>query len=76
VSVVLTILLQLLVTYFQPLQSIFGTCGLPLSELALSISLSLKVFVTVKIEKWFKRKNQYVRLIGWKQLEYFYVYLY
>ena len=55
-AVSLTLALQLLVIYWQPLANIFGTTPLTLKELGLSMGLSLLVFVVVEIEKWVKRR--------------------
>ncbi len=53
-----TLILQLLLTYWAPLQEIFGTKALPPFELALSLGLSLVVFLAVELEKWLKRNRQ------------------
>jgi Ca2+-transporting ATPase len=58
VAVGSTLILQLLITYLKPMQEIFNTKALPPMELALSLSLSLVVFLAVEIEKWFKRNKK------------------
>ena len=52
-----TLILQLLITYLPPLQEIFNTKPLPPLELALSLGLSLVVFLAVEAEKWIKRRK-------------------
>jgi len=56
-AVVSTLVLQLLITYVGPLQEIFNTKPLPPLELALSLGLSLVVFLAVEAEKWIKRRK-------------------
>lgn len=51
-SVLLTLLLQLAVVYIPFFQDIFSTVSLSLSELALCLGLSVVVFASVEIEKW------------------------
>jgi len=60
-AVTLTFILQLLVTYWHPLQSLFGTQALPPLELAISLGLSMVVLIAVEIGKWFKRINKKVQ---------------
>jgi magnesium-transporting ATPase (P-type) len=55
-GVTLTCILQLVVTYRFPLQSLFGTLSLPPFELTISLGLSFMVFMSVEIEKWFNRR--------------------
>ena len=57
-AVLLTLLLQLLITYWGPAQSLFGTQSLPLPELLISLLASTLVFWAVEIEKWIKRRKQ------------------
>ncbi len=57
VAVGSTLVLQLLITYIGPLQEIFNTKPLPPLELALSLGLSLVVFLAVEAEKWLKRRK-------------------
>jgi Ca2+-transporting ATPase len=57
VAVGSTLILQLLITYLLPLQEIFNTKPLPPLELALSLGLSLVVFLAVEAEKWIKRRK-------------------
>ena len=59
VAVGSTLILQLLITYLPSLQEIFNTKALPPLELALSLSLSLVVFLVVEAEKWIKRKRNH-----------------
>jgi Ca2+-transporting ATPase len=56
-AVMLTFGLQLMITYWSPMNEIFKTQPLPMKELATSLSLSLVVFFGVEIEKWFKRRK-------------------
>lgn len=59
-SVVLTFLLQMAVVYMPPLNTIFKTQPLTLTELGICIMLSMVVFHAVELEKWIKlvyRKN-------------------
>jgi Ca2+-transporting ATPase len=55
VAVGSTLILQILITYLPQLQEIFNTKSLPPLELALSLGLSLVVFMAVETEKWIKR---------------------
>ena len=52
-----TLVLQLLITYLPSLQEIFNTKSLPPLELALSLGLSLVVFLAVETDKWLKEGN-------------------
>jgi Ca2+-transporting ATPase len=56
-AVLLTLILQLAVTYWGPLQAIFTTQALTMGELLLSLGASLIVFLAVEIEKWWKRRK-------------------
>lgn len=56
-AVSLTFGLQLMITYWAPMNEIFKTQPLPLPELAISLGSSLVVFIAVEIEKMFKRKK-------------------
>lgn len=56
-AVLLTFVLQMLVTYWTPMQDIFGTQALSPLELAISLGASLTVWVVVEVEKWFRRRN-------------------
>lgn len=58
-----TLVLQLLITYLPPLQEIFNTKSLPPRELALSLGLSLVVFLAVEAEKWLKRRKFQNKLV-------------
>jgi Ca2+-transporting ATPase len=54
-----TFVLQMMITYWPSMNTIFKTQPLPMFELALSLGLSLVVFLAVELEKWFKRsRNQ------------------
>jgi Ca2+-transporting ATPase len=50
-AVLLTVLLQLAIVYLPALQSFFKTIALPVSDIALTVGLSLVVFIAVEIEK-------------------------
>lgn len=54
-SVVVTTILQLMLVYFPPLQSFFGTHYLPLNELLICIGFSAVLFIWVEGEKVFLR---------------------
>lgn len=54
-AVSLTLILQLFITYFQPLNGVFKTQPLPFQELLISLGASLGVFTAVEIEKLIKR---------------------
>jgi Ca2+-transporting ATPase len=56
-AVSLTFGLQLMITYWAPMNEIFKTQPLPLPEMAISLGSSLVVFIAVEIEKMFKRKK-------------------
>ena len=56
-AVSLTFGLQMMITYWSPMNEIFKTQPLPLTELVISLALSLVVFLAVEIEKWFKRQS-------------------
>jgi Ca2+-transporting ATPase len=56
-AVTLTFGLQMMITYWTPMNEIFKTQPLPLPELGLSLGLSLVVFLAVEVEKWFKRRQ-------------------
>lgn len=57
-SVVLTFLLQMAVVYLPPLNAIFKTQPLSLTELGICIGLSLVVLHAVELEKWIKLLNR------------------
>ncbi|WP_013324284.1 cation-translocating P-type ATPase [Gloeothece verrucosa] len=50
-AITLTTFLQLLLIYFPPLQSFFGTHALSLSELSICFGFSLLMFVWIEMEK-------------------------
>jgi Ca2+-transporting ATPase len=56
-AVLLTLGLQLLVTYWAPAQAIFGTQALPLPEMAASLAISTIVFWAIEVRKWFGRRD-------------------
>ncbi len=56
-AILLTFVLQMLVTYWPPLQSVFGTQALSALELAASVGLSAFVFVLIEIYKAFLRRQ-------------------
>jgi Ca2+-transporting ATPase len=55
-AVTLTIVLQLALIYLPSLQAFFWTRALLLSELGLSVALSLVIFAAVESEKWVLRR--------------------
>lgn len=57
-AVLLTFGLQMLITYWAPMNEIFKTQPLPLVEMLISLGLSLVVFVAVEIEKMLKRSHK------------------
>ncbi len=57
-AVVLTLVLQLFITYWGPAQNLFGTQALPLPELLISLVASTLVFWAVEVEKWIKRRKE------------------
>jgi Ca2+-transporting ATPase len=57
-AVTLTFGLQMLITYWEPMNDIFNTQPLPLRELLISLGLSLVVFIGVEIEKMIKRSRK------------------
>ena len=57
-AVVFTLILQLLITYWGPTQSLFEIKALPLPELLISLLASTLVFWAVEIEKWIIRSRQ------------------
>ena len=57
-AVLLTFILQMLITYWGPAQGLFGTQSLPLRELLISLTASTLVFWAVELEKWFNRRRQ------------------
>ncbi len=57
-AVLLTFVLQMVITYWEPMNPIFRTDPLPLRYLIVSLAASAVVFVAVEIEKWFKRRNE------------------
>jgi len=56
-AVLLTLVLQLAITYFGPAQNLFDTQPLPLPELLISLAASTLVFWAVEIEKWLGRRK-------------------
>ena len=57
-AVTLTFGLQMMITYWEPMNEIFNTQPLPMKELIISLGLSLVVFIGVEIEKWVKRSRK------------------
>ena len=57
-AVVLTLVLQLAVTYIGPLQDIFHTTGLYACDLTISLLLSSVVFWCVEISKWWRARDR------------------
>jgi Ca2+-transporting ATPase len=56
-AVVLSVLLQLAVTYIPFLQPVFKTTSLTGEELLITVAASVVVFVAVEIEKWWWRRR-------------------
>jgi Ca2+-transporting ATPase len=56
-AVLLTFVLQLLITYTTLGQNLFGIQALPLPYLLISLLLSTVIFWAVEVEKWFKRRK-------------------
>lgn len=56
-AVALTFVLQLALIYVPFLQAFFSTAALTPQELAVSIGLSLIIFIAVELEKWKSRKS-------------------
>jgi Ca2+-transporting ATPase len=57
-AVLLTFVLQMLITYIPFGQNLFGIQALPLPYLVVSLILSTVVFWAVEVEKWLKRRKQ------------------
>ena len=57
-AVGLTFVLQLLITYWEPAQGIFGTQPLSIADLLLSLAASTLVFGAVEFEKLLKRRKK------------------
>jgi Ca2+-transporting ATPase len=57
-AVLLTFILQILVTFWGPLQVVFGTQDLTTAELAICLGLSTIVFWAVEAEKWRLRRSE------------------
>lgn len=57
-AVASTLVLQVLVLYWQPLQAIFETEPLTLGELVATWAVALVIFVAVEIEKWWRRRKE------------------
>ncbi len=57
-AVALTFLLQLAVIYVPFMQTIFRTTALSASHFALTVALSIIIFVAVELEKWVRRRWQ------------------
>ncbi|MGD8751489.1 MAG: cation-translocating P-type ATPase [Anaerolineales bacterium] len=55
-AVMLVFILQGAVTYWRPLQTLFGTQALNPLELVICLSLSTLVFWSIELEKWIRRK--------------------
>ncbi len=56
-AVLLTFVLQGLITYVPQLQGLVGVQSLPLPELGLSLVVSSIVFIAIEVEKWFNRRR-------------------
>lgn len=57
-AVLLTFILQMGVVYWEPMQAIFDTLPLSVSELTLALGLSSVVFFGVELEKWWLRRRR------------------
>lgn len=57
-AVCLTFVLQLAILYVPPLQGIFDTTALPISDLLVCLALSSVVFWGVELEKFWQRRKQ------------------
>jgi Ca2+-transporting ATPase len=57
-AVVITLILQMIITYWAPAQNLFGIMALPLPELFISLAASTLVFFAVEIEKMIIRRRQ------------------
>jgi Ca2+-transporting ATPase len=57
IAVVFTLVLQLVVTYWPPAQSLLGTQTLPPAELAVSLVVSTFVFWAIELSKWIRRRR-------------------
>ena len=56
ISVVVTVILQLMVIYVEPLRNFFGTYYLSFTELMVCVGFSAMVFVWIELEKLFIRQ--------------------
>ena len=56
-AVVLTLALQMVVVYVEPLQAVFKTSGLTFEELLVVLGLPWVVLIAVEIEKWLVRRG-------------------
>ena len=56
-AVGLTFVLQMVITYWEPLRNVFGIQAMPVRELLLSLGFSVIVFIAVEVEKWVKRNR-------------------
>ena len=57
-AVLLTLVLQLVITYWGPAQRLLGTQSLPLPEILISLAASTLVFWAVEFEKLIKRRRE------------------
>jgi P-type Ca2+ transporter type 2C len=57
-AVLLTLVMQLVVTYWGPAQTLFGTLALPPLELTISLLASTLVFWAIELEKLIKRRRE------------------
>jgi P-type Ca2+ transporter type 2C len=55
--IVLTFALQLLVLYWSPLQSMFGTTPMGALDLAITVGAGAVVFAVLEAEKWWRRRT-------------------
>jgi Ca2+-transporting ATPase len=57
-AVLLTFFLQMAVVYVPFLQDLFKTTALTLTELGVSLLMSLAVHIAVELEKWLLRRRK------------------
>ena len=52
---------QLLITYFPPLNKVLHTAPIGLAEWSRIAAVAVFTYVAVEIEKWFRRRAQYMK---------------
>lgn len=58
IAVSTTFVLQILLIYFPPLQSVFRTEALSVGELVVCLGASMIVFIAVEMYKWLMRRRE------------------